>query len=119
MQRIGDVTPDALAVLREAREVAPARTAAELEAEVAAVRWVRDCATALGGRCPTLLYATDDEHLRTWARAVVVVLVSAADDGVLVGSRGRVVGRKGAAAIKGLIPAIQRTAELVVEHDRG
>ena len=71
MKRIGDVTGDALAVLREAREVAPARTAAELEAEVAAVRWVRDCATALGGRCPTLLYATDDEHLRTWARAVV------------------------------------------------
>jgi hypothetical protein len=50
---------------------------------------------------------------------VVVVLVSPDDDGVLVGSRGRVVTTRGTAPIKGLLPAIQRSAELVVEHDHG
>lgn len=76
MTRIGDLAtrlsaPD---VLREARAFTRQPTAEEVAAEVAMVAWVTEVSRALGGQCPSLLYADDAEVGRTWARHLLAIV---------------------------------------------
>jgi hypothetical protein len=71
MQRIGDVTGDALAVLREARGLTRQPTAAEVAAEVEAMRWVGEFAQALKARAPALHHAESIEEPMFWARRLL------------------------------------------------